>query len=426
MVFLLPCSCPLTFDKNTSECQTNSTHHQSESSTSSSLSLLSQPSLPLVPSLSFPPHSSTVDHMCLATLVGHSSYVSSLAFSEKSLFTGSSDGEIRVWPREPPFSPEYSTGNIVAKGHGGVKSLVIHGDKLISAHQDHKIRIWKINNEKEDHHHKYYKCLATLPTMNDRITSLFSRRSHVEVRRHKKSTWVRHVDAVSSLALSKDGALLYSASWDRSFKIWRTSDFKCLESIEKAHDDAVNAIVASRDGWFVYTGSADKKIKVWNVKNKKQCYLVDTLTKHLSAVNALAVSEDGKVLYSGACDRSILVWERIIREDGDDDDEHEESHMCVVGDLRGHTKAILCLEVGFGLVVSGSADKSLRVWKRGLSNEKEGYSCLAVLEGHTKPVKCLSISVSNSDYSEHDYSCLVYSGSLDLSVKVWNLRVKSA
>ena len=261
--------------------------------------------------------------------------------------------------------------------------------------------------------------MATLPTMNDRFTSLFSQKSYVEVRRHKKSTWVNHVDAVSSLALSQDGSLLYSASWDRSFKIWRASDFKCLESIEKAHDDAINAIVVSRDG-FCYTGSGDKTIKVWRKKDKSHS-LVATLKKHLSAVNALAVSEDGKVLYSGACDRSILVWERLSNGDGDDD----ELHMTVVGALRGHTKAIMCLAVASDLVLSGSADKSLRVWRRGLL-EKDGYSCLAVLEGHTKPVKCLAVSVSGSGSdSNSDYSCMVYSGSLDLSVKVWNLRVST-
>ncbi|KAG7598136.1 WD40-repeat-containing domain superfamily [Arabidopsis suecica] len=414
MGFLL-CSCPLPCNKTRSECETKSTHHQSESSTSSSL--LSQPSLPLVPSLSFQPQSSSVDHQCLATLKDKSSYVSSLAVSDKLLYTGSSNSEIRVWPREPPFSPEYSTGddrNVVSTGNGGVKSLVILGDKLISAHQDHKIRVWKIIDESSRRGQKY-KCVATLPTMNDRFKNLFSSKSYVEVRRHKKCTWVHHVDAVSSLALSQDGSLLYSASWDRSFKIWRTSDFKCLDSIEKAHDDAINAIVVSKDG-FVYTGSADKKIKVWDKKDKKHS-LAATLTKHLSAVNALAISEDGKVLYSGACDRSVLVWERLSN--GDD----EELHMSVVGALRGHTKAIMCLAVASDLVLSGSADKSLRVWKRGLM-EKEGYSCLAVLEGHTKPVKCLAVSVSESD-SNSDYSCMVYSGSLDLSVKVWNLRVSS-
>ncbi|KAK1272488.1 hypothetical protein QJS04_geneDACA015185 [Acorus gramineus] len=86
--------------------------------------------------------------------------------------------------------------------------------------------------------------------------------------------WISHADTVSGLALSPDRLLLYSISWDRTIKVWRTSDFKCLKSIEGAHDDAINAIVVSKDG-TVYTGSADAKIKVW-----KKNALVMTLQKH--------------------------------------------------------------------------------------------------------------------------------------------------
>jgi WD40 repeat protein len=133
---------------------------------------------------------------------------------------------------------------------------------------------------------------------------------------------------------------LFSTSWDRTFKIWRTSDFKCLESVGNAHDDAINAIVLSEDG-FVYTGSADKKIRVWKLEEagEKKHSLVATLEKkHKSAVNALALSTDGSVLYSGACDRSILVWEKDGESRGGDGP-NGGGHMVLVGVLRGHNKA---------------------------------------------------------------------------------------
>lgn len=229
------------------------------------------------------------------------------------------------------------------------------------------------------------------------------------------------MDTVSALALSHDGALLYSASWDRAFKIWRTSDFKCVESVKNAHEDAINAIVVSPDG-VVYTGSADNRIKAWKVHaGEKKHSLLETLEKHKSAVNALALNEDGSVLYSGACDRSILVWER----DGGDGG----GEMVVVGALRGHTKAILCLVVVGDLVFSGSADNSVRVWRRGVG---KSYACVAVLEGHRRPVKCLAVAVAvdfnngggpGGDDESSSSSCLVYSGSLDCDIKVWRIRV---
>lgn len=64
--------------------------------------------------------------------------------------------------------------------------------------------------------------------------------------------------------------------------------------------------------------------------------------------------------------------------------------MVKVGALRGRTKAILCLAVVMDLTCSGSADETVRIWRRGTD---KSYSCLAVLEGHRRPVKCLTAAV---------------------------------
>ncbi|XP_016450637.1 protein JINGUBANG [Nicotiana tabacum] len=418
--------CPLRCQskkKSTNSDQSHPTYLHSDSSSSSSLkstnsSLYSQPSLPSVPSLT--PTSTQTELFsntyCAATFKGNSSYIFCLSLSGKHLYTGNSNGEILLWNRDPlNHSTEYI---VVARSSSSVKFIVIFGDKLFSAHQDHKIRVWKIDNDAPNQN---YKCVATLPTLNDRCMRLFSAKNYVEVRRNKKCTWVHHVDTVSALASSIDSSLLYSASWDRTFKVWRTSDFKCLESVLNAHDDAINAIALSKNG-YVYTGSADKKIKIWKKEEgeKKLHSLVATLEKHKSAVNALALSTDGSVLYSGACDRSIIVWEK---------DSGGSGKMVVAGALRGHTKAILCLAVVSDLVCSGSADKTVRIWKRGIG---KSYSCLSVFEGHRGPVKCLTAafdSKNSSSRNKDDFgsgnSYVVYSGSLDCDIKVWKFWVPS-
>ncbi|GKU88795.1 hypothetical protein SLEP1_g3016 [Rubroshorea leprosula] len=372
-------------------------------------SLCSQPSLISVPTseIRHQGHISNAHHHCLATLKGHTSYISSLTFAGKFLLTGSSDREIRSWKRNPLSSEsDYQdlTNNMVAVGKGAVKSLVVLADRLFSAHQDHKIRVWRINNA--DPNHQKYTHLATLPTLGDRVFKLFMPKNQVQIRRHKKCTWIHHVDTVSSLALSTDKNLLYSVSWDRTLKVWRTSDFKCLESVTNAHDDAINALALSNDG-DVYTGSADKKIKVWKKDpGEKKHSLVATLERHNSGINALGLSLDGSVLYSGASDRFIVVWKK-----GDG------NGMVVVGALRGHTKSILCLAVVSDIVCSGSADKTVRIW-RGFDGT---YSCLAILEGHTGPVKCLTGAVEHCNPSNTSY--VVYTGSLDCDIKVWKITV---
>ncbi|XP_047154989.1 protein JINGUBANG-like [Vigna umbellata] len=386
----------------------HSSHHQPGSTP-----LSSQRSLISVPSLNPSTTTATTFHQCLTTLKGHTSHISSLTLSGKFLYTGSSDGEIRSWNRTPLNSHPQNT---ILAGNGAVKSLIIKSNKLFSAHQDHKIRVWKIsntnNNGKHEHDvddHKKYTHVATLPTLGDRASKVLIPKNHVQIRRHKKCTWVHHVDTVSALALSKDGTLLYSVSWDRSIKIWRTKDFACLESVTSAHDDAINAVAVSYDG-RVYTGSADKRIKVWRKEEGEGKHrLVESLEKHKSGVNALALSSDEKHLYSGACDRSVLVWEK------------KGERMGLVGALRGHTKSILCLAVVGDLVCSGSADKTIRIW-RGFHAQ---YSCLAVLEGHGGSIKCLTAVLDHCNPSHSQTSFLVYSGGLDCDIKVWQILVPS-
>jgi len=373
--------------------------------------LYSQPSLPSLPSLtSNPDHYqeilSTTHHHCLTTLKGHTSYISSLNLVGKFLYSGSGK-EIRLWKGnslDSEIDHENLSNNVVVVGKGAVKSLVVLEDKLFSAHQDHKIRVWKINNQESDK--QKYTRLATLPTLGDRAFKSLLPKNQVQIRRHKTCTWVHHVDTVSAIALSSDESLLYSVSWDRTIKIWRTNNFKCLESVANAHDDAINAVALSNDD-SVYTGSADKNIKVWRKSSKESKHsLVATLEKHNSGINALALSTDGSVLYSGACDRSIVVWEK----DGG-------GNMVVVGALRGHSQSILCLAVVSDLLFSGSADKTIRIWR----GADKSYSCLAVLEGHRGPVKCLTATIDHDNTTDASY--LLYSGSLDCDIRVWQINV---
>ncbi|GAU38360.1 hypothetical protein TSUD_209390 [Trifolium subterraneum] len=305
----------------------------------------------------------------------------------KFLYTGSSNKEITSWNLSDFHShPQQSITNTLESGNGAVKSILVHSNKLFTAHQDNRIRVWKITvNVNNEYQQQKFTHLATLPTFIDRFSKVLIPKNHVKIRRHKKCTWVHHVDTVSSLALSKDGTLLYSVSWDRTIKVWKTNDFTCLESVHNAHDDAINAIAVSNDG-YVYTGSADKKIKVWKKENgEKKHSLVGTLEKHKSGINALALNNDGA--------------------------------------LRGHTKSILCLAVVSDLVCSGSEDKTIRIWRGNNDNVVREYYCLSGLEGHKGPIKCLTAMLDPFHDQSSETSFLIYSGSLNCDIKVWQIFV---
>ncbi|MQM00786.1 hypothetical protein Taro_033526 [Colocasia esculenta] len=358
------------------------------------MSLSSQSSLPSLPSLDLHQQQPSTLHHCVLTLCGNSSsYVSALAANGSSLYSGSSDGEIRSWRLGTcDVGSGCYSGHVVALCRSAVKSLVVPRGRLFSAHQDRRIHLWQIRHQRETSHGGY-RLTATLPTAGDRLLSLLSPGSYVEVRRHKKCTWVHHVDAVSTLAVSHDGALLFSAAWDCTFK-----GQDRLHGLRRHH----------RQGVAAAPGGAKHS-------------LAGTLERHRSAVNALALSPDGLVLYSGACDRSVVVWKGGGGESGGGGS--PSPPMTMVGALRGHTKAVLCLATVGELVCSGSADKSARVWRRGPDNS---YSCLAVLEGHRGPVKCVAMAVSGEQEDEVADACggvfhTIYTGSLDCDIKVWRV-----
>ncbi|XP_043714417.1 protein JINGUBANG-like [Telopea speciosissima] len=329
----------------------------------------------------------------IGSLVREEGHIYSLAASGDLLYTGSDSKNIRVWKNQKEFSGFKSNSGLV-------KAIVIRGEKIFTGHQDGKIRMWRVSSKNPS----VYKRAGALPTLKEFIKSSLNPSNYVEVRRNRNGLWIKHCDAISCLSLNEDQSLLYSGSWDKTFKVWRISDSKCLESIN-AHDDAVNSVVTGFDG-MVFTGSADGSVKVWRreIQGKgTKHFFVQTLHKQECAVTALAVNPLSQILYCGSSDGLVNFWEHG-------------KHLSHGGVIRGHKLAVLCLSAAGNLVFTGSADKTICVWRR----EGGNHSCLSVLTGHTGPVKCLAHE-EDRESTASDQRWIVYSGSLDKSVKVWRV-----
>ncbi|XP_061348653.1 protein JINGUBANG isoform X2 [Gastrolobium bilobum] len=345
----------------------------------------------------------------VGSLVREEGHIYSLAVSGDLLYTGSDGKNIRVWKNLKDYTGFKSSSGLV-------KTIVISGERIFTGHQDGKIRVWKVSSKNGSTH----KRVGSLPTFKDYVKCSMNPKNYVEIRRQRNAVKIKHFDAVSSLSLDEEEGLLYSGSWDKTLKVWRVSDSKCLESVN-AHDDAVNAVVAAFQG-YVLTGSADGTVKMWKREHagkvKKTKHVLDRiLLKQENAVTALAVNRLNTVVYCGSSDGLVNYWER--------DPKGSLSHG---GVLRGHKLAVLCLAAAGNLVFSGSADKNVCVWKR---DERGVHTCLSVLTGHTGPVKCIAVEEeeakqrqqqqAESRREKSDPRWVVYTGSLDKSVKVWRV-----
>ncbi|KAJ6844683.1 protein JINGUBANG-like [Iris pallida] len=333
----------------------------------------------------------------IGSLVRQNGHLYSLATDGDLLYTGSDSKNIRVWKDQAEFSGFKS-------GSGLVKAIVLSGGKIFTGHQDGKIRVWRASHRDSTQ----YKRVGTLPRLRDFLKSSINPSSYVEVRRHRNAVWLRHFDAVSCLSLDAEAGLLYSGSWDKTVKVWRVADSRCLESFT-AHDDAINSVAVGFGG-LVFTGSADGTVKVWRREWKRngttRHALARVLMRQESAVTALAVTTGSGaragVVYCGTSDGVVSTWEM------------KGWGFVHGGLLRGHKLAVLCLATaGRSMIISGSADRTIRVWRR----EADGaHTMVSVLTGHAGPIKCLAVG---DDVAEGGW--LLYSGSLDKSVKFWRV-----
>ncbi|KAF7824648.1 protein JINGUBANG [Senna tora] len=354
------------------------------------------------------PLSGFSSYRSLAVLSGHIGSVSCLALCGEFILSASQGKDIIVWQQ-----PDLKIFTKFGHGDGSVKALVSVGDKVFTAHQDSRIRVWKVSSRSSEN---VFRMVDSLPTTKDYLGRFMKQSNYVQTRRHHKKLWIEHADSISCLAVC-DG-LIYSGSWDKTLKVWRLSDLKCLESI-KAHEDAINGLVSCKG--VVYSASADGKIKAWSKGKEETTHsLKGVLEGHNKDVsfNSVVVSDDGVWVFGGGSDGYVMGWEKKKKKNYNgvsSSSSSSSSSSCsweMVSETKAHPMAVLCMCLVGEFLCSGSADKSIVVWKR----EAFGKICkVGVINGHEGPVKCLQASCNNRIGG----GFLLYSGSLDKTLRVW-------
>ena len=157
-----------------------------------------------------------------------------------------------------------------------------------------------------------------------------------------------HADPVYSVAVSPDGKLFATGSFDKTAKLWDTSTGKELRTLagKLGHTNLVLGVSFSPDGSSLATVSTDNNLKIWDIANGKPTALL----AHAAGVTRVAASADSKLFAAGGADGTIRIWTSV---DGK-----------LTQTLAGHTGAVVGL--GFapnGLtLISAGADKTLRYW----------------------------------------------------------------
>uniref|UniRef100_A0A7N0UZK4 Uncharacterized protein n=1 Tax=Kalanchoe fedtschenkoi TaxID=63787 RepID=A0A7N0UZK4_KALFE len=370
-------------------------------SLSASEALVAAPPSPESPWLKSPLRSPSTSlfYRCVASLHRLDEHIYSVGIGKGVVFTSSESRRIRVWSKHECAE----RGSIKVKS-GQIRSVLVQGHTVFTAHKDYKIRMWRFSSSQPADRFHVEKIL-TIPKRNSLFPFLLS-----------SSEQSAHKDCISCMAYYNMEGLLYTGSWDKTIRVWNIRERICQDVIA-AHEDKINSILINQEDGSIFSCSSDGSIKIWRrVCGEKFHTLIMTLRYQHCPVNALGWSsaiDKPSMLYSGSSDGLISLWVK----------EKNSTRFSHGGLLQGHSLNILCLTAIGNVVFSGSEDMTIRVWKRGGGPGYWIHECLAVLEGHRGPVKCLAACLDTEKVVANEF--VLYSGGLDQSLKVWRIGVSA-
>ena len=161
-----------------------------------------------------------------------------------------------------------------------------------------------------------------------------------------------HKDAIYSAALSPDGKVLATGSYDQKIILWEAETGRELRTLS-GHNGAIFSLAFRPDGKILASASADRTVKLWDVATGERR---DTLSQSLKELYAVAFSRDGRRLVAGGVDNRIRVWQIS--------DTAAETTNPLLEAKFAHEGAILNMVFSTDgkLLLSSAEDKTVKVW----------------------------------------------------------------
>ncbi|ORY83306.1 WD40-repeat-containing domain protein [Protomyces lactucae-debilis] len=320
-------------------------------------------------------------------------------------------------PDMSPYKELQSDEAVFVRNHfqdmvnGGLKQPLVGQQIYKTIYRKHHTRYQRWMNPRKEPQHISFEShgrhvVTCLQLDDDKIITgsedsninIFDARTgalRVSLQGHEGGVW----------ALQYMGDILVSGSTDRTVRVWDIPTGRCLQTYD-GHTSTVRCLLLtampeSKHGeQMIITGSRDSSLKMWKLPKAEDPpwqdasptsnpYWMRTLEGHSQAVRAIAAEDD--VLVSGSYDCSVRVWK-------------VSTGVCLHR-LTGHTQKVysVVLDAKRGRCISGSMDWKVKVW------DLDVGACLWTLEGHTSLVGLLSLSNER-----------LVSAAADSTLRVWD------
>jgi hypothetical protein len=168
----------------------------------------------------------------------------------------------------------------------------------------------------------------------------------------RRQTLRGHRDALLTAAVSPDGKLAATGSYDQSIRLWDLSTGK-ESRILSGHNGPVFDVAFDPTGRLLASASGDRTVKLWDVAKGER---LDTFSQPLKEQYSVAFMPDGRHVIAGGVDSRIRVWKLS--------DSAKEGTNELVESLFAHDGPILRLAVSRDgrWIVSSSEDRTIKVW----------------------------------------------------------------
>ena len=265
------------------------------------------------------------------------------------------------------------------------------GDLLAIVGDDHYVCTYDLAEQKFTQHSKHHTDwvrTAKFSPAGDRLATAGNDRKLVIVDVNDIDRPViekRHPEAIISIAYSHDGTKLATVGFERKLRVYDAESGQKIS--EQNCDCADNRCVAfSADDQLIAVGGRSGVVSVWSTNDMTP---MTTYKKHRQRVRSISFTSDNKILSAGEDQvirltdpRNIVNSKNTVRisaklfateiiehgffATGGSDNEvviWNTGAMAALGSLSGHTGTVSCLATKDKMLVSGSYDASVRVWK---------------------------------------------------------------
>lgn len=284
-------------------------------------------------------------------------------------------------------------------GHGGwINSLAItkNGEWLLSGSSDHNIKLWQVRTSREVRSFKAHSGavmgvsiapdnLHFISASEDKTLFLWRLDKSYPLKEFKG-----HLMGVTAVKFLNNHQFI-SASHDRTLRLW---DIKTGQSLKIfiGHQKSILNLALSPDKKQILSGTGGGEIKLWDIESGIE---IRSFEGSKNQVNGLAFSPDGSEFVSVGSDRNIRRWNVITGR--------------LIKEWPGHfgwTNSVQYFSDGQRILTGSGFDKRLVIWN--LQGKR-----LKQFIGHPRGVRSVLI---------HPDEEQVFSGSIDQTVRSWNLN----